>query len=270
MSSNIPTVKDLFNAGAHFGHLRSRTDARAHDFVYTFKDRVAVINLDETVKQIERAVDFLNSQAKKGALILLSGTKIQAKDKIKEVADRLKMPYINERWPGGLITNFEVVSKSIKKMINIEKELAESKYDHLTKNEKLKIEKKLDKSKMIFDGLRTLERIPDILLVVDAKEEEIAILEAKAKGIPVVAICDTNANPKAVDYPIVANDDSRKTIAMVLDILADNFSKNYKAQAASQDNDMDKRVNKALGEKTKKSDKESGGAKTKKRSVKKK
>ena len=110
-------------------------------------------------------------------------------------------------------------------MINIEKELAESKYDHLTKNEKLKIEKKLDKSKMIFDGLRTLERIPDILLVVDAKEEEIAILEAKAKGIPVVAICDTNANPKAVDYPIVANDDSRKTIAMVLDILADNFSK---------------------------------------------
>lgn len=244
MSTDIPTVKELFKAGAHFGHLRSKTDARTHSFVYTFKNRIAVINLDETVKQLKEATDFLDSQAKNGALILFSGTKIQAKDKIKEIADKLKMPYVNERWPGGLITNFKIVSKSIKKMVSIEKDLFDKKYEHLTKNERLKIEKGLEKSKIIFDGLRDLDRVPDVVFVVDAKEEEIAILEARTKNIPVVALCDTNANPRIVDYPIIVNDDSKKTIAIILDVIAKNFSKSYKPRATGQD--VENRVEKVL------------------------
>ena len=253
MSTDIPTVKELFKAGAHFGHLRSKTDARTHSFVYTFKNKIAVIDLDKTVKQLGEAIDFLNSQANGGALVLFSGTKIQAKDKIKEVADKLKMPYVNERWPGGLVTNFKVVSKSIKKMVSIEKDLADDKYEHLTKNEKSKMEKNLEKSKMIFDGLRDLDRIPDIVFVVDAKEEEIAILEARTKNIPVIALCDTNANPKIVDYPIIVNDDSKKTIAMILDVIAENFSKSYKPRVSGQD--IGERVEKALEKKPKVADK---------------
>ena len=244
MSDNSPSVKDLFKAGAHVGHMRSKTDARTHKFVYSFKNRIAVIDLDQTKKQIDDAVEYLNNKAKSGALILFSGTKMQAKDKVKEVADKLKMPYVNHRWPGGLITNFQVVSKSIKKMVKTEAGLAENKFEHLTKSERLHIEKNLTKSKMIFDGLRDLERVPDVLFVVDAKEEDIAILEARAKGIPIVALCDTNADPSKIDYPIMINDDSRKSIAMVLDLIASEITKNYKTKVA--EGEVEKRVEKAI------------------------
>jgi len=249
MSGNAPTVKELFKTGAHVGHLRSKTDARTHKFVYVFKNRIAVIDLDQTERQIQEMLKYLNAKAKEGALILFSGTKMQAKDKIKEIATQLKMPYVNQRWPGGLITNFSVVSKSIKKMVKTEKDLAENKFEHLTKNERLQIEKNLEKSKMIFDGLRDLERIPDVLFIVDAKEEDIAILEAKAKGIPVVALCDTNTNPNKIDYPIIINDDSKKSIDLVLDIIAEEIAKNYKARTVENVGDkVDERVEKALSE----------------------
>lgn len=244
MSNNSPSVKDLFKAGAHVGHMRSKTDARTHKFVYSFKNRIAVIDLDQTKRQIDNAVEYLISSAKSGSLILFSGTKMQAKDKVKEVAVKLKMPYVNHRWPGGLITNFQVVSKSIKKMVKTETGLAENKFEHLTKNERLHIEKNLAKSRMIFDGLRDLERIPDVLFVVDAKEEDIAILEARAKGIPIVALCDTNSNPSEIDYPIIINDDSQKSIAMVLDLIANEVAKNYKVKAI--EGEVEKRVDKAI------------------------
>ncbi len=240
----MPTVRELFKAGAHFGHLRSKTDARTHDFLYSFKNKIAVIDLDQTVRQIKEAVNFLNYQAKEGRTVLFSGTKIQARDKIKEIAEKLNMPYVNNRWPGGLITNFPVVSKSIKKMIKTEKALAEKEYEHLTKNERLKIEKDLEKSKKIFDGLRNLEKIPEVLFVVDAKEEEIAVLEANTKNIPIVALCDTNTNPKNIDYPIIINDDSKKSIEVILDYFTNEFAKNYRAKV--QKEDVDKRVDKAL------------------------
>lgn len=244
MPDNIPTVKELFKAGAHVGHVRSKTDARTHKFVYAFKNRIAVINLDQTKQQISEVAEYLNVKARDGALILFSGTKMQAKDKVKEIATKLKMPYVNQRWPGGLITNFSVVSKSIKKMVKTEKGLAENKFEHLTKKERLHIEKNLEKSKKIFDGLRDLERIPDVLFVVDAKEEDIAILEAKVKGIPIVALCDTNANPNKIDYPIIINDDSKKSINMVLDVIAEGIVRNSKVKPV--ENKVEQRVEKAL------------------------
>ena len=244
MSAKIPTVKELFKAGAHVGHLRSKTDARSRDFIYVFKNKIAVIDLDQTVEQIKKATDFLNSKAEEGGLVLFSGTKLQAKGKVKEVAEKLKMPYVNERWPGGLITNFPVVSKSIKKMIKTEKDIEENKYEDLKKKERLIIQRGLDKSRLIFDGLRGLERLPDVVFLVDAKEEDIAVLEAKAKGIPVVALCDTNTNPNNIDYPIVINDDSMKSIAMVLDVIVSEFEKNYKPKVV--DTGVEKRVDKAM------------------------
>jgi small subunit ribosomal protein S2 len=235
MTQKMPDIKELFKAGAHFGHQRSRTDARSSRFIYGFQNKIAVIDLSKTRELLEKALEFIKAQAKEGALFLFVGTKLQAKDKVKEVAEALKMPYVIERWPGGLLTNFEVVSKSVKKMIQTQNDLAENKYEHLTKNERLKIERNLKKTQVIFGGLGNLERLPDILFVVDAARESAAIREAKRKGVAVVAICDTDANPAEIDYPIVANDDSRMLINLVLDLAAQTIKENYKEKPVVSD-----------------------------------
>lgn len=235
MTQKIPDIKELFKAGAHFGHQRSRTDARSSRFIYGFQNKIAVIDLNKTRELLENALGFIKAQAKEGALFLFAGTKLQAKDKVKEVAEALKMPYIIERWPGGLLTNFEVVSKSIKKMIQTQTGLAENKYEYLTKTERLKIEQKLKKTQVIFGGLEELERIPNVLFVVDAKHEAIAVREAKNKGVAVVAICDTDANPREIDYPIMANDDSRLAINLILDLVTQVVKENYKGKPVVTD-----------------------------------
>jgi small subunit ribosomal protein S2 len=235
MTQKMPDIKGLFKAGAHFGHQRSRTDARSSRFIYGFQNKIAVIDLNKTRELLEKALDFIKSQAKEGALFLFVGTKLQAKDKVKEVAEALKMPYVIERWPGGLLTNFEVVSKSVKKMIQTQNDLAENKYEYLTKAERLKIERNLKKTQVIFGGLGKLERIPDVLFVVDAAREAAAVREAKRKGVVVVAICDTDANPAEIDYPIVANDDSRMLINLVLDLAAQAIKENYKEKPVVSD-----------------------------------
>jgi small subunit ribosomal protein S2 len=231
----MPDIKELFKAGAHFGHQRSRTDARSSRFIYGFQNKIAVIDLNKTRELLENALEFIKAQAKEGALFLFVGTKLQAKDKVKEVAEALKMPYIIERWPGGLLTNFEVVSKSIKKMIQTQNDLAGNKYEYLTKSERLKIEQNLKKTQVVFGGLEKLERLPNVLFVVDARCETIAIREAKSKGVAVVAICDTDANPAEIDYPIVANDDSRSSINLILDLVAQVIKENYKEKPTASD-----------------------------------
>jgi len=242
-------IKELFKAGAHFGHQRSRTDARSSDYIYSFKNKIAVIDLEKTQKSINDTCNFIAKRAAEGATFIFVGTKLQAKEIVKKYATEVKMPYVIERWPGGLLTNFDVVHKSIKRMVKDEQSLAEGKFDHLTKNERLKIDKNLKKSEMIFGGLKNLERMPDVIIAVDAVNEDIAISEAKNKKITVIAICDTNANPKDVDYPIVSNDDSRSTIELILGILTKTISENYKPKVVKEA-EVEERVEKAI-EKTK-------------------
>jgi len=237
-------IKELFKAGAHFGHQRSRTDARSSDYIYSFKNKIAVIDLVKTQKAISDSVNFISKRASEGATFMLVGTKLQAKEAVKKYAEELEMPYVIERWPGGLITNFDVVFKSVKRMIKTEKDLAEGKFDHLTKKERLKIDKDLKKSEMIFGGLKKLEKMPDVLIAVDALNEAISIHEAQCKKIPVIALCDTNANPKTIDYPIVSNDDSRSTINLILGILAGAIKENYKAKV--KETEVEERVEKAI------------------------
>jgi len=242
--SDKASIKELFKAGAHYGHQRSRTDARSSDYIYAFKNKVAVIDLEKTQKAINDISNFVSKKASEGSIFLLVGTKLQAQEAIKKHAEELKMPYVISRWPGGLITNFDVVIKSIKRMVKTEKDLAEGKFDHLTKNEKLKIEKNLKKSENIFGGLKNLERMPDVLIVVDAINEQIAIKEANHKNIPVIALCDTNSNPKVIDYPIVSNDDSRSTIDLIIGILAKTIKENFKEKV--QQTEVEERVEKAI------------------------
>ncbi|MDH4358672.1 MAG: 30S ribosomal protein S2 [Candidatus Berkelbacteria bacterium] len=248
MSVTIPTVKELFKAGAHFGHRKARTDARSQEYIFTYRNKVAVIDLEKTRAGLEKALDFLVNQAKQGATILFVGTKDQAKDKVKETAEALKQPYIVSRWPGGLLTNYNEVAKSVKKMLKIESNIAENKYENLTKKERLLIERDLRKKQTIFGGLRYLERKPDALIAIDAKEEEIAIREARASGIATVAICDTNSNPKIIDYCIPANDDSQQAIEIIFGLIKDTIEKNFKPKASAEEN-LEGRVDRAISKK---------------------
>lgn len=244
----LPTIKDLYKAGAHFGHLRSRSDARSNEYVFTYRNRVAVIDLAQTINQLDTVLKYVANKSQEGAQFLFIGTKMQSRDLIEETAKDLKQLFIGERWPGGLLTNFEVVEKSIKKMVKTEKDLAENKLDHLKKKERVKIEKDLSKQRRIFGGLRDITRKPDVLIVVDAHEEQIAIAEAKKAGVCVIALCDTNSNPKIIDYPVLANDDSRSTIKLILGLFSQTIKENYKVKETASDN-VEDRAEKALNEK---------------------
>ena len=239
--STMPTIKELFKAGAHYGHRRDRTDARSNTYVFGYFNRVSVINLEKTVDTLEKALNFLADQAKEGATVLFVGTKTQAQGKIKEVAEALKMPYIIKRWPGGLLTNYEAVGKAIRKMVKTGQDLTEGKFEHLKKKERLMIERGLEKSKQIFGGMATLEAKPDVIFVIDAENEKIALKEALRDEIPVVSISDTASNLKEIDYPIVANDDSLKTIEMIMDLVKDTIQKNYKPKV-KEDKNMEERL----------------------------
>lgn len=242
MVKNLPTIKDLFAAGAHFGHRRNHTDARTHQYVFGYRNKVAVINLEKTIEQIKLALNEVKTVAENGGAFLFVGTKLQAKDLVKQTAEQLDQSYIVERWPGGLLTNFDVIIKGIKKMNETEKNLAENKYEHLKKKEILKIEKDLAKQKGIFGGLSKMDRRPDMLVVVDAKAEEISIAEARREGTKVIAICDTNSNPKTVDYPIIANDDSKKTIELILSLITDQIKTNFKPRAVATDERIEEKL----------------------------
>lgn len=246
MAQTIPTLADLFKSGAHFGHRRNHTDARSHKFVHSYKNKVAVINLEKTIEQLTVALSQIRALSAKGATFIFVGTKLQAKDIVKKTAEELSSQYIIERWPGGLLTNFEVIIKGIKKMNKTEDDLANNKLTHLKKKEVLKIQKDLAKQKTIFGGLKNLVGKPDMVIVVDAKQEDIAIREAIKGGIPVVGICDTNSNPNIVDYPIVANDDSRKTIELILGLIRDEIKANYKPKVTeTEETNVAARVEKA-------------------------
>lgn len=245
LNKGIPAIKDLYQAGSHFGHLKSRSDARSKSFVFTYRNKVAVIDLNKTIESLKTGLDFIKENAQNGAQFLFVGTKMQAQQLIKEVAVATDQPYIIERWPGGLISNFEVVSKTIKKMISTKKDLAEGKLEHLKKKERLKIEKDLAKTKRIFGGLEKLTKKPDLVFLIDANKESNAVAESRQSGIPIVALCDTTSNPREITHPIVANDDSIATIKLVLDLVSDTIKANYKAPVVEEEK-IDERVQKVF------------------------
>lgn len=228
--NTIPSVQELFKAGAHFGHRKDKCDARAKDYIYLYKNKVAVIDLGKTKEMLEGATKFVGEKAKEGAVFLFVGTKMQAKERVRQAAQELRQPYIIERWPGGLLTNHTEVKKSIKKITSLEELLTSEKADKLKKKEKLKIQKDLDKLKAEFGGLVGMEQVPDVIILVDPKAEEIALKESITLGIPVVALSDVNSNPDVIDYPVVGNDDSAKTIGIFLDLIKDAINKNYRAK----------------------------------------
>jgi len=209
------TYKDLLDAGVHFGHLTRKWNPKMAPYIFMENNGIHIIDLNKTLACLEDANSVLKNIVKSGRKVLFVATKKQAKEIVAEEARRLKMPYATERWLGGMLTNFATVRKSLKKMSSIDKLMKDEAYTNLAKREKLMITREREKLEKVLGGIAELTRLPAALFIVDAKKEHIAVKEAKKLNIPVFAIVDTNTDPTSVDYPIPANDDAYKSVAIL-------------------------------------------------------
>ncbi|GAB3246236.1 30S ribosomal protein S2 [Larkinella harenae] len=208
--------KDLLDAGVHFGHLTRKWDPRMAPYIFMEKNGIHIIDLNKTLASIDEAAAAIKGIVRSGRKIMFVATKKQAQEIVTEEARRLKMPFVTDRWLGGMLTNFATIRKSLKKMQGIEKMMKdETTYKSLAKRERLTVSREKDKLERVLGGIADLTRLPAALFVVDVKREHIAVAEAKRLGIPVFAMCDTNSNPDEVDFPIPANDDAYKSIRLI-------------------------------------------------------
>lgn len=220
----MPTLSDLLDAGAHFGHKKEKSSPRARQFTYAIRDNVYVIDLEKTLEQLQKAIDYLKKAISSDQVVLFVGTKRQAKEAVKKIAQKLKMPYMTERWPGGMLTNFETIRRSLKTLADLEEKIVSEEFKLFTKKERKRTSEKQAKLNLIFEGVKDLKKLPDAVFVVDVAKEDVVVAEARRKEIPVIGICDTNANPDLIDIPIPANDDSQKTITLIIETIASNLS----------------------------------------------
>lgn len=208
--------KDLLDAGVHFGHLTRKWDPRMAPYIFMEKNGIHIIDLNKTLASIDEAAAAMKGIVRSGRKVMFVATKKQAQEIVTEEARRLKMPYVTDRWLGGMLTNFATIRKSLKKMQGIEKMMKdETTYKSLAKRERLTVSREKDKLERVLGGIADLTRLPAALFIVDVKREHIAVAEAKRLGIPVFAMCDTNSNPDDVDFPIPANDDAYKSIRLI-------------------------------------------------------
>ena len=206
----------LLQAGCHFGHLKRKWNPAMAPYIYTERNGIHIIDLHKTVAKIDEAADALKQIAKSGKKILFVGTKKQTKDVIAEKAASVNMPYVIERWPGGMLTNFPTIRKAVKKMANIDKLMADGTFGNLSKRELLQITRQRAKLEKNLGSIADLTRLPSALFVVDVLKEQIAVKEANRLGIPVFGIVDTNSEPKNIDFVIPANDDAKDSVEAIL------------------------------------------------------
>ncbi|MCK5369802.1 MAG: 30S ribosomal protein S2, partial [Cyclobacteriaceae bacterium] len=217
----MSTIKynDLLDAGVHFGHLTRKWDPKMAPYIFMERNGIHIIDLNKTIACLEEAADYIQSIVRSGRKIMFVATKKQAKGLVAEQAQRLRMPYVTERWLGGMLTNFSTIRKSLKKMSSIEKLMKDEAYLNLAKRERLMISREKAKLERVLGGISDLTRLPAALFVVDIKREHIAIKEAQKLNIPVIAMVDTNSNPELVDVPIPSNDDAWKSIQLIIEYI---------------------------------------------------
>lgn len=218
--ANKVNVKELLEAGVHFGHMTRKWDPNMAPYIYMERNGIHIINLYKTAAKIEEANEALKKIAGSGRKVLFVATKKQAKDIVAEKAKACNMPYITERWPGGMLTNFVTIRKAIKKMASIDRMKKDGTFDTLSKKEKLQIDRLRAKLEKNLGSIADMSRIPAALFVVDIKAEHIAVKEAQKLNIPVFAMVDTNSDPREVDYVIPANDDASKSIDKILSLVS--------------------------------------------------
>ncbi|MFW5822787.1 MAG: 30S ribosomal protein S2 [Tangfeifania sp.] len=210
------SFQELLDAGAHFGHLKRKWNPNMEPYIFMEKNGIHIIDLQKTVVKIDEAAAALKQIAKSGRKILFVATKKQAKELVAEQVKSVGMPYVTERWPGGMLTNFPTIRKAVKRMISIDKMTKDSSWDNLSKREKLQITRQRAKLEKVLGSIADLTRLPAALFIVDVMKEKIAVREAQKLGIPVFAIVDTNSNPEGIDFVIPANDDASQSIKLIL------------------------------------------------------
>jgi len=221
--SKIPTIEQMLKAGMHFGHRTSKWHPKSEPFIFTKRHGVHIIDLVKSRVLLTEAIEFMQKLVQEGKVIMFVGTKMQAKKSIKNLAEEVGMPYVTEKWMGGCLTNFLVIKKMIKKYNDYIRDKNAGKLDKYIKKERTALEKEMTKLELKVGGLTNLNKVPDALFVWDILNEKTAILEAKKKNIPVIAICDTNTNPTSINYPIPSNDDATKTIKLLTDTIKENL-----------------------------------------------
>ena len=215
--ANKLTTQELMEAGVHFGHLTRKGNPKMAEYIFMENNGIHLIDLNKTMKCLDEATYALKNVVRSGRKIMFVATKKQAKDIVKAQAERLNMPFVTERWLGGMLTNFATIRKSLKKLAQIDKMLKDETFENLAKRERLMISREKAKLEKLLGGITDLNRLPSALFVVDVKREHIAVAEAQKLNIPVFAMVDTNSDPTDIDFPIPANDDAFKSISIILE-----------------------------------------------------
>ena len=217
---SVVAMKQLLEAGVHFGHQTRRWDPRMAEYIFQARNGIHIIDLQKTSKKLDEAYAFLKEQAEEGKTILFVGTKKQAQDCMKEAAEKCGMFYVNQRWLGGMLTNFATIEKRIKRLNELEKMQEDGTFEVLPKKEVILLKKEMDKLEKNLGGIKNMTEMPGVLFIVDPKKERNAILEARKLNIPTIGLIDTNCNPEDVDYVIPGNDDAIRAVKLIADTMA--------------------------------------------------
>jgi small subunit ribosomal protein S2 len=232
------TVQELLDAGVHFGHLKRKWNPSMAPYIFMEKDGIHIIDLQKTMVKLDEAALAVKQIAKSGRKILFVATKKQAKDIVADRVKQVSMPYVTERWPGGMLTNFPTIRKAVKKMTSIDKMASDGTFDNLSKREKLQIARQRAKLEKNLGSIADLTRLPAAMFIVDITKEHIAVREARRLNIPIFAMVDTNSDPKLVDFPIPANDDASKSISLIVDIIAKSIQEGLEERKMEREKEM--------------------------------
>ena len=239
MENNTSLQQQLLEAGVHFGHLRKKWNPKMLPYIFAEKKGIHIIDLNKTTESLQEVAAVLKQIARSGKKIMFVGTKKQAKEIVTECAKRINMPYATERWLGGMLTNFNTVRKSVKKMQSIDKMLGDGSAESLTKKERLQLQRDRDKMDKVLGGISQLGRVPAALFIIDIGHEHIALAEAKRLGITTFGIVDTNCDPNKVDFAIPGNDDATKSIAIITQYITAAIAEGLAERQAAKDEDVE-------------------------------
>lgn len=236
MEDNKSLHQQLLEAGVHFGHLKKKWNAKMLPYIFTEKNGIHIIDLNRTIEGLEESAAALKSIAKSGKKIMFVATKKQAKEIVSEAANSVNMPFVTERWLGGMLTNFQTIRKSVKKMQSIQKMLEDGSMNSVTKKERLTLTRSKDKMEKVLSGISQMARIPAALFIVDISHEHIALAEAKRLGITTFAMVDTNSDPSKVDFPVPSNDDATKSIAIITNYITAAIMEGLQERSQAKEN----------------------------------
>ena len=231
----VVAMKQLLEAGVHFGHQTRRWDPKMAEYIFQARNGIHIIDLQKTSKKLDEAYAFMKEQAEEGKTVLFVGTKKQAQECMKDAAQMSNMYYVNQRWLGGMLTNFGTIRKRVERLKELETMQEDGTFDVLPKKEVILLKKEMEKLEKNLGGIKDMTEIPGVLFVVDPKKERIAILEAKKLGIPVVGLVDTNCNPEDLDYPIPGNDDAIRAVKLIADTMANAIIEGRQGESMDSD-----------------------------------